>query len=143
MSDEAMAYSFLTYIVIIFLIAFIMGIINAITDHYLLKKIKAHPEQKDDLIANYWAKDLLDSDFYEKCKTPSEKLQQELEDVNAKAYAINDVIAMEKYGTLFEQHKKIDEQKAKIADAKRHQENNQKIEVLVNKASQALDDVWD
>ena len=35
------------------------------------------------------------------------------------------------------------ETKAKIAEVKRHQENSQKIEVLVNKASQALDDVWD
>lgn len=124
-------------------IAFLLGVIQTITDHYLLKKIHANPEHRDNLINSYWAKDFLDSDFYEKCKTPSEKFQQELEDLYDDAYDINDFIAVEKYSKLSTQRKKIDKQKAKIAEAKRHQENSQKIEVLVNKASQALDDVWD
>lgn len=127
---------------IIIVVGFILGVIQTITDHYLLKKIHANPEHRDDLIDSYWAKDFLDSDFYEKCKTPSEKFQQELEDLSSDAYDINDFIAVEKYSKLSTQREKIDKQKAKIAEAKRHQENSQKIEVLVNKASQALDDVW-
>lgn len=133
----------LIYFIILIVIATILGVIATITEHNLLKKIHANPEHRDDLIDSYWAKDFLDSDFYEKCKTPLEKFQQELEDLYNNAYDINDFINLEKYGELFTQRKTIEEQKAKIADAKRHQENSQKIEVLVNKASQALDDVWD
>lgn len=136
-------YDFGIFFASLIAIAFVISTITVITDHYLLKKIQAHPEQRDDLIANYWAKDLLNSDFYEKSKTPLEKFQQKLEDVYEDAYFINDFINLEKYGKLFTQLKKIKEQKAKKDDAKRHQENRQKIEVLVNKASQALDDVWD
>lgn len=129
--------------IILIVIATILGVIATITEHNLLKKIHANPEHRDDLIDSYWAKDFLDSDFYEKCKTPSENLQQELDDAYNDAYDINDFIAIEKYSKLLAQREKIVEQKAEIADAKRRQENSQKIEVLVNKASQALDDVWD
>ena len=129
--------------IILIVIATILGVITTITEHNLLKKIHANPEHRDDLIDSYWAKDFLDSDFYEKCKTPSEKFQQELEDLSDDAYDINDFIAVEKYSELFAKRKKSDEHKSEIAEAKRHQENSQKLELLANKASQALDDVWD
>lgn len=128
---------------ILIVVAIILAVIQTITDHYLLKKIYANPEHRDNLIDSYWAKDFLDSDFYEKCKTPSEKFQQELEDLYDDAYDINDFIAVEKYSKLSIQRKKIDKHKAKIEETKRQHENSLKMEVLVNQASQALDDVWD
>lgn len=112
---------------IILTVGMIAGLIKDITDHYLLKKINANPEQRDNLINSYWAKDFLDSDFYEKCQTLSEKLQQELDDAYDTANDINDFIAIEKYSELLAQCKKIDEKKAEVADAKRRQENSQKL----------------
>ena len=136
-------YAFGIFVTILFILSFVLAIIATITDDYLLKKIKVHPEQRDNLIDSYWAKDFLDSDFYDKCKTPSEKFQQELEDLYDDAYDINDFIAVEKYSKLSIQRKKIDKHKAKIEETKRQHENSLKMEVLVNQSSQALDDVWD
>lgn len=117
----------------------------------------------DFYIKTYWAKDYLNDKFYKKYASPRKKFKVELKEAIAKTTK-TDIIALDTYEQLSSKYfkiiKKLDEtekqrraqqaeadklrqaQQAEAREAQRQQEQNQKLEVLANKASQALDKVW-
>lgn len=149
---------------IIFVIEQIKILLSKITNPLLIKKIKAHPEQAELLITTYYAKDYLSKDFYKKYASPRKKFKIELNDAIANMNK-TDIIALDRYESLsleyfkfiaqmsetekqrrqqeIEAEKQRQKLQAEVRELKRQQEQNQKLEVLVNKASQALDEVWD
>ena len=124
-----------------------MAICLMISQHKLIKQIKEHPEQADDLIDNYEDKKYLSDDFYKKYASPSFNFKQELEEDIEYAENYCDFIALDTYQKLSSKYnKRLQKQlaeKAKIEADKIKQKQTKKIELLTNKASQALDDVWD
>ena len=142
----------------------LLFLFSKITNLHLIKEIKANPEQTDILIKNYWAKDYLSKDFYKKYASPRKKFKIELNEAIKKAEK-TDIIALDSYEQLSSEYfkyiaqlaetdkqrraqqaeadKQRRAQQAKAREAQRQQEQNQKLEVLANKASQALDEVWD
>lgn len=131
----------------IFLILFGMACYLLFLEKRLIKKIKAHPEQADELIDNYGHKQFLNDDFYKTYASPTSNFKQELEDAINYADNYGDFIALDTYQKLSSKYnKRLQKQlaeKAKIEADKIKQEQNQQIELLTNKASQALDEVWD
>ena len=137
----------------IFVLTGLGFLLSKITTPHLIKKIKANPEMTDFYIKTYWAKDYLNNDFYKKYASPKKKFKVELKD------AINntnktDIIALDRYESLSSEYfkriaqireieKQRQKQQAEEQELKHQQEQNQKMEVLANKASQALDEVWD
>lgn len=141
----------------------LLFLLSKITNPYLIKKIKANPEMTDFYIKTYWAKDYLNDKFYKKYASPRKKFKVELKEAIAKTTK-TDIIALDTYEQLSSKYfkiiKKLDEtekqrraqqaeadklrqaQQAEAREAQRQQEQNQKLEVLANKASQALDKVW-
>lgn len=138
--------------------------ISKFTNPHLIKKINANPELADFYIKTYWAKDYLNDKFYKKYASPRKKFKVELKEAIAKTTK-TDIIALDTYEQLSSEYfkiiKKLDEtekqrraqqaeadkrrqaQQAEAREAQRQQEQNQKLEVLANKAAQALDNVWD
>jgi hypothetical protein len=142
----------------------LLFLLSKITNPYLIKKIKANPEMTDFYIKTYWAKDYLNDKFYKKYASPRKKFKVELKEAIAKTTK-TDIIALDTYEQLSSEYfkiiKKLDEtekqrraqqaeadklrqaQQAEAREAQRQQEQNQKLEVLANKAAQALDNIWD
>lgn len=118
-----------------------------ISQHYLIKKIKAHPDQADELITNYENKKFLPDDFYKKYASPSFNFKQELDENIEYAENYCDFIALDTYQKLSSKYNKRQQkqlaEKAKIEADKIKQEHQTQLELLTNKASQALDEVWD
>ena len=149
---------------IIYVLDWLGFFISKFTNPHLIKKIKTNPELADFYIKTYWAKDYLSKDFYKKYASPRKKFKVELKEAIAKTTK-TDIIALDTYKQLSSEYfkiiKKLDEtekqrraqqaeadkyrraQQAKVREAQRQQEQNQKLEVLANKAAQALDNVWD
>lgn len=118
-----------------------------IAEKCLIKQIKEHPEQADELIDNYKHKDFLPDDFYKKYASPSFNFKPELDENIEYADNYGDFVALDTYQKLSSKYNKhLQKQlaeKAKIEADKIKQEQTKKIELLTNKASQALDDIWD
>lgn len=136
----------------IFVLTGLGFLLSKITNPQLIKQIKANPEQTDILIKNYWAKDYLSKDFYKQYASPRKKFKIELKEAISNTNK-TDIIALDRYESLSSEYFKLisqireDEKQQKQQQAveqelKRKQEQNQKLEVLANKASQALDKVW-
>ena len=139
-------------------------LLSKITNPHLIKKIKANPEQAELLIKSYWAKDYLSKEFYKKYAWPSKRFKIELNEAIANMNK-TDIIALDRYESLsseyfkliaqiretekqrsqqqIEAEKQRRQQQAEEQELKRQQEQNLKMEVLANKATQALDEVWD
>ena len=134
-------------IIIVGVLLFGIAIHLMIAEKRLIKQIKAHPEQADELIDNYKHKDFLRDDFNKKYASPSFNFKQELEEDIEYAENYCDFVALDTYQKLSSKYNKhLQKQlaeKAKIESDKLKQEQTKKIELLTNKASQALDEVWD
>ena len=128
-------------------IALFFTIMFIVTRKQLIKKIKANPEQADELIDNYADKDGLNADFYKEYASPSFNFKREIKESIEYANNYGDFVALDTYQKLSSKYNKhLQKQlaeKAKIESDKIKQEQTKKIELLTNKASQALDDVWD
>lgn len=129
------------------LMLFIMATYLMIAEKRLIKKINANPEHADELINNYEYKNFFSDDFYKKYASPSYHFKQELKDNIEYAENYCDFVALDTYQKLSTKYnKRLQKQlakKAKIEADKIKQEQTKKIELLTNKASQALDEVWD
>ena len=111
-------------LVIVGVLLFGIAIHLMIAEKRLINQIKEHPEQADELIDNYADKDGLND-----------------------ANKYGDFVALDTYQKLSSKYNKHLQkhlaEKAKIEADKIKQEQSKKIELLTNKASQALDEVWD
>ena len=129
------------------LMLFIMATYLMIAEKRLIKKINANPEHADELINNYKHKDFLSDDFNKKYASPSFNFKQELDENIEYADNYGDFVALDTYQKLLSKYNKHLQkhlaEKAKIESDKLKQEQTKKIELLTNKASQALDEVWD
>ena len=67
-------------IIIVGVLLFGIAIHLMIAEKRLIKQLKAHPEQADELIDNYKHKDFLSDDFNKKYASPSFNFKQELEE---------------------------------------------------------------
>lgn len=114
-------------IIIVGVLLFGIAIHLMIAEKRLIKQIKAHPEQA--------------------YASPSFNFKQELEEDIEYAENYCDFVALDTYQKLSSKYNKhLQKQlaeKAKIESDKLKQEQTKKIELLTNKASQALDEVWD
>ena len=143
---------FLLFLIGCAFIAFVLLLVGIaicimIDQKRLIKQIKANPEQADELIDNYKHKDFLSDDFNKKYASPSFNFKQELDENIEYADNYCDFVALDTYQKLSSKYNKRQlkqlAEKAKIEADKIKQEQTKKIELLTNKASQALDDVWD
>lgn len=104
----------------------------------LISDIKENPKNADKLIENSDCD--LDDEFYQKYASKSLQLKREFQNTfdNAHEFARhhNDDVAHDKFHNLKEEYDKIQ------LDAESKAQQSQ-MEVLTNKASQALDEVWD
>ena len=128
------------------------GYLNERFEYFnLIHKIKTNPKDADTLIQN--SDYHFSTRFIQKYASESLALKREISDAKVDANNNGDFVAFDKYknletlyNSIIQKRKEVEQQRNEIERQrkaeKRKKTQAEKLELLTNQASQALDDVW-